>query len=77
MRHQPGILILATPATATTTTLATMSTEELIRVTVFANRNNKLSESEFNDHWANKHGPLVTSWLQRHGIVKYVQVSFP
>jgi len=54
-----------------------MSTEELVRVTVFANRNPKLSETEFNDHWANKHGPLITSWLQRHGIVKYVQVSFP
>ncbi|KAI4634198.1 uncharacterized protein J4E87_001369 [Alternaria ethzedia] len=50
-----------------------MSTEELIRITVFANRNAKLSEDEFNDHWANKHGPLITSWLQRHGIVKYVQ----
>jgi hypothetical protein len=54
-----------------------MSTEELVRVTVLANRNPKLSETEFNDHWANKHGPLITSWLQRHGIVKYVQVSFP
>jgi hypothetical protein len=53
-----------------------MSTEELIRITVFANRNAKLSEDEFNDHWANEHGPLITSWLQRHGIVKYVQVSF-
>ncbi|KAH8634323.1 hypothetical protein IG631_09723 [Alternaria alternata] len=50
-----------------------MSTEELVRVTVLANRNPKLSETEFNDHWANKHGPLITSWLQRHGIVKYVQ----
>ncbi|CAN9428601.1 unnamed protein product [Alternaria sp. RS040] len=50
-----------------------MSTEELVRVTVLASRNPKLSENEFNDHWANKHGPLITSWLQRHGIVKYVQ----
>jgi len=67
-----------TPATfATTQATAIMSTEELIRITVFANRNAKLSEDEFNDHWANKHGPLITSWLQRHGIIKYVQVSFP
>jgi uncharacterized protein (TIGR02118 family) len=36
-----------------------MSTEELVRVTVLANRNPKLSETEFNDHWANKHGPLI------------------
>ncbi|CAN9454407.1 unnamed protein product [Alternaria alternata] len=50
-----------------------MSTEELVRVTVLANRNPKLSETEFNDHWTNRHGPLITSWLQRHGIVKYVQ----
>ena len=51
-----------------------MSTEQLIRITVFANRNPILSEDEFNDHWKNKHGPLITSWLQRHGVVKYVQV---
>ncbi|KAF2134935.1 hypothetical protein P153DRAFT_278435 [Dothidotthia symphoricarpi CBS 119687] len=50
-----------------------MSSEQLIRVTVLANRNPKLSESEFNHHWAHKHGPLITSWLQRHGVVKYVQ----
>jgi len=51
-----------------------MSNEQLIRITVCAKRNPKLSEDEFNDHWANKHGPLITSWLQRHNCVKYVQV---
>lgn len=52
-----------------------MSTENLIRITVLAKRNPKLSESEFHTHWAEKHGPLVTSWLQRHGVVKYTQVK--
>lgn len=54
-----------------------MATEQqrpqLIRITVFAQHNPKLSESQFNEHWATKHGPLVAEWLQRNGIVKYVQ----
>lgn len=54
-----------------------MSTVNLIRVTVCARRNPKLTEDEFNDHWANKHGPLITSWLQKHNCVKYVQVRVP
>jgi hypothetical protein len=52
-----------------------MSTNQLIRVTVCAKRNAKLTEDEFNNHWANKHAPLITDWLQRHGCVKYVQVQ--
>jgi hypothetical protein len=44
-----------------------MSTENLIRVTVLAKRNPDLSE-------ANKHGPLITSWLQKYGVIKYTQV---
>jgi hypothetical protein len=72
---------LATPATFATPTSRSndlgMSSEELIRITVFANRNPKLFEYEFSGHWASKHGPVITLWLQRHGIVKYVQVSFP
>jgi hypothetical protein len=54
-----------------------MSTETLIRITVFANRNPKISEEEYHKHWAEKHAPLVSSWLQRHGVVKYTQVSPP
>ncbi|KAF2030956.1 hypothetical protein EK21DRAFT_64200 [Setomelanomma holmii] len=50
-----------------------MSTDQLIRVTVCAKRNPKLTEDEFNDHWANRHGPLITSWLQKHNCVRYVQ----
>jgi hypothetical protein len=51
-----------------------MSTENLIRVTVLAKRNPDLSEAEFHAHWANKHGPLITSWLQKYGVIKYTQV---
>jgi hypothetical protein len=51
-----------------------MSEAQLIRVTVCARRNPKLTEDEFNDHWANKHGPLISAWLQTHGCVKYIQV---
>jgi hypothetical protein len=54
-----------------------MSPPQLIRITVCARRNSKLSEAEFNAHWANKHAPLITSWLQRHNCVKYVQVACP
>lgn len=52
----------------------TMSESQLIRVTVCARRNPKLSEEEFEDHWKNKHGPLIISWLKTYGCVKYVQV---
>jgi hypothetical protein len=51
-----------------------MPGEQLIRVTVCAKRNPKLSEDEFSEHWTHKHGPLITSWLQRHNCVKYIQV---
>jgi sarcosine oxidase delta subunit len=54
-----------------------MPESQLIRVTVCARRNPKLSEEEFEDHWKNKHGPLLTSWLKTYGCVKYVQVHFP
>jgi hypothetical protein len=54
--------------------LLTMSNEQLVPITVCAKRNPKLSKDDFDDHWANKHGPLVTFWLQHHNCVKYVQV---
>jgi hypothetical protein len=51
-----------------------MSTENLIRISVFANRNPSLSEEQFHTHWTEKHGPLVSSWLQKYGIIRYTQV---
>jgi hypothetical protein len=53
-----------------------MSTGKPIRVTVLAKRNPKLSEAEFHAYWENKHGPLITSWLQKYGVMKYTQVPF-
>lgn len=58
------------------TALYTMSTENLIRITVLANRNPNISEEEYHKHWTEKHAPLVSSWLQRHGVVKYTQVLY-
>lgn len=54
--------------------MRTMATENLTRITVFAHRNPAISEEEFHAHWVEKHAPLVSAWLQRHGIVKYTQV---
>ncbi|KAF3033615.1 hypothetical protein E8E12_001967 [Didymella heteroderae] len=54
-----------------------MSTENMLRITVFAHRNPKISEEEYHAHWATKHAPLVSSWLQRHGVVKYTQYHTP
>ena len=51
-----------------------MSTERLIRISIHFRRKKGMSEQEFHDHYANIHGPLVTSWALRRGIVKYVQV---
>ncbi|KAF7551828.1 hypothetical protein G7Z17_g4761 [Cylindrodendrum hubeiense] len=50
-----------------------MNTESLIRVTVCVNRREGTTEEEFNKYWAYQHGPLATPWLQRCGIVRYVQ----
>ncbi|KAF2635235.1 hypothetical protein P280DRAFT_536532 [Massarina eburnea CBS 473.64] len=50
-----------------------MSTESLIRVTVCVNRKPGTTEEQFSKYWANNHGPLAIDWLQRNGIVKYVQ----
>ncbi|KAG9201250.1 hypothetical protein G6514_005981 [Epicoccum nigrum] len=54
-----------------------MTRENLIRISVFANRNPSLSEEEFHTHWTEKHGPLVSSWLQKHGIIRYTQYHPP
>jgi len=50
-----------------------MSTEKLIRITMFFNRRKGASEEDFNKYWAVNHGALITPWLVRSKIVKYVQ----
>lgn len=59
------------------TTVKMMNTEPLIRITVCVNRKKGTTEKEFNDYWANHHGPLAIPWLKRCGILRYVQVSVP
>lgn len=51
------------------------STEGLIRITAFVNRKKDISEEQFHKYWAEYHGPLVTSWAIRCGVIKYNQVS--
>lgn len=51
-----------------------MSTEKLVRITIFARRKEGISEDDFDRYWATNHGPLISDWLLRNGIVKYVQV---
>ncbi|KAG9231276.1 EthD domain-containing protein [Amylocarpus encephaloides] len=50
-----------------------MNTEPLIRITVCVNRKPGTTEEEFNQYWANQHGPLASEWLLRCGILRYVQ----
>ncbi|KAH6644247.1 EthD domain-containing protein [Boeremia exigua] len=54
-----------------------MSAEPLLRITVLAHRNRNLTEEQFHAHWTTRHAPLVASWLQRHGVVKYTQYHTP
>jgi len=46
----------------------------LLRVAMYVKRRPSMSEDDFNKHWSEKHAPLVSEWLARHGIVRYVQV---
>ena len=48
----------------------------LLRVAMYVKRKPGLSEDDFNKHWTEKHAPLVSEWLARHGIVRYVQVRW-
>ncbi|KAF1915871.1 hypothetical protein BDU57DRAFT_495919 [Ampelomyces quisqualis] len=54
-----------------------MSENQLVRVTVCARRNPKLTVDEFNDHWLNKHGPLISAWLQTHGCTCLTANTMP
>ena len=37
-------------------------------------RNLKIPNDEFSFHWTNKHAVIACSWLQRNGILGYIQV---
>ena len=52
-----------------------MSKPTIYRVTTFFRRHPDIAEDEFYDYWYNVHGPLVTPWALKHGVMEYTQVS--
>ncbi|RAH66135.1 EthD domain-containing protein [Aspergillus aculeatinus CBS 121060] len=47
--------------------------EPLIRLTLLLKKRNDITHEEFHHHWTHVHGPLVSAWLRRHGVIRYVQ----
>ena len=45
-----------------------------IRVTMFAYRNDAMSEEQFHKHWSAIHAPIVARFLADAGVVRYTQV---
>lgn len=45
-----------------------------IRITFFLTKSANITEEEFHYHYSTHHGPLVTPWLKRYGIIEYNQV---
>jgi len=45
-----------------------------ILITFFVTRSPNITEAEFHNHWSTHHGPLVTPWLKRSGVLEYNQV---
>ncbi|KAF2095936.1 hypothetical protein NA57DRAFT_78710 [Rhizodiscina lignyota] len=54
-----------------------MSSQSVIRLSMYFKRNPKLSEEEFHKYWTEDHAPLVSEWLAGHGVLRYVQNHFP
>ena len=52
-----------------------MSTEKYIRITSFINRKKGVSKDDFYAYWTQVHGPLVTDFMKRYGVIEYVQFS--
>ena len=48
--------------------------QRLTKVNMFLKRRSEITEEEFHEHWSKSHGPLVSSWLQRLGVIQYEQV---
>ena len=51
--------------------------QKLVRVTLLAYRNPKLTEDEFHEHWTNVHAPKVSAHLAKFGILSYRQYHCP
>ncbi|CUS13586.1 unnamed protein product [Tuber aestivum] len=47
--------------------------EEVVKFTIQQYRNPAVTEEEFHKYWSEKHAVLASSWLVRHGILKYAQ----
>ncbi|KAH7128495.1 EthD domain-containing protein [Dendryphion nanum] len=50
-----------------------MTTEPLIRITSFIHRKSTISADDFYRYWTQVHGPLVHSFMLRHGVIEYKQ----
>lgn len=48
----------------------------LVRLSMYVKRREGMNIDEFNAYWTNTHAPKVKQWLAKHGVVRYVQVSF-
>ena len=46
-----------------------------IRILFFLTKSANITEEEFHYHYSTHHGPLVTPWLKKYGIIEYNQVS--
>jgi hypothetical protein len=44
-------------------------------MSLFAKPKIHLSEDDFHRHWSQRHSALVSDWLAKHGVVKYIQVN--
>ena len=70
--HQTGP-IYSMHRRASTAIMATRP--NLVKVSMFTTRKESVSETEFHRYWTERHSKVVSEWLQRHGVVRYSQVS--
>lgn len=47
----------------------------LVRVSIFVTRKESVTETQFHEYWTRGHSKVVSEWLQKHGVVRYAQVS--
>ncbi|KEF58648.1 uncharacterized protein A1O9_06574 [Exophiala aquamarina CBS 119918] len=50
-----------------------MSSSGKLRLCLLIPRKKGITEEEFHRHWANIHGPLVTDWMSKYGVIVYNQ----
>jgi hypothetical protein len=67
----------ASMANATPTTEPATAPQRIYRFSLHVHKRADITNAEFSEHWRSKHGPLVTDWLRRYGILKYAQYHTP